>query len=94
MKTPKIVGDSWELWVEDSHTGWKFLGHPFSIYEMIDKEFPCERLIDEYDEKHIITWGTKFGPLWKDVLTFIKQKGIKARGIALPKMQGERGPSD
>jgi hypothetical protein len=48
----------------------------------------------KYDEKHIITWGTKFGPLWKDVLTFIKQKGIKARGIALPKMQGERGPSD
>ena len=91
---PKIVGKTWELWVEEGRLGWEFEGVPTDIYKMVNDEFPASRLVDEYDEKHVITWGTKFGPLYEDVLEFLGKWGIEARGENLPEMDGERGPYD
>jgi hypothetical protein len=93
-EAPKIVGDNWVLWVVDGRLGWYHDGWDFTAYNMVNAEFPAERLVAEYDEKHIITWGTRFGPLWEDVLEFLHKRGIKAEGVNLPEMGGERGPYD
>ncbi|NBW09350.1 MAG: hypothetical protein EBR82_15125 [Caulobacteraceae bacterium] len=92
--TPRIVGDNWVLWVVDGRLGWYHDGWDFTAYNMVNAEFPTERLVAEYDEQHIITWGTRFGPLWEDVLEFLHKWGIKAEGVNIPKMDGERGPYD
>lgn len=93
-RVAKIVGDGWELWLEADYLGWEFSGEPYEIWKMVSEEFPNRRIDDEYNEKHIITWGTRFGPLYDDVIEFLGKWGIKARGVGLPKMSGERGPYD
>jgi hypothetical protein len=93
-RKPKLVGDGWELWLDEDYLGWEFSGEPYDICKMVSDEFPNRRVNQEYDEKHIITCGTRFGPLWEDVLEFLRERGIKARGVHLPKMGGERGPYD
>lgn len=94
METTKIVGDGWKLWVEDGRGGWEFEGAPWEIYDMVSSEFPAERLVEEYDGRHIVTWGTRFGPLWEDVLEFLTKWGVKAEGVDVPEFAGEQGPFD
>lgn len=91
---PKVVGEGWELWVEDGRNGWDFSGTEWKIYDMVNDAFPSRRLVDEYDEKHIITWGTRFGPLYEDVLEFLHKWGVKAKGVNIPPRGGERGVFD
>lgn len=91
---PKIVGQTWELSITDGRGGWEFDGWPSQIRKMVNDEFPPERIVEQYDEKHIITWGTRFGPLYDDVLEFLAKWGVEARGVDLPKMEGENGPRD
>jgi|688.fasta_scaffold314197_2 hypothetical protein len=94
MDKPKIAGKGWELWLDEDYLGWEFSGEPYDICKMVSDEFPNRRVDQEYDEKHIITWGTRFGPLYEDVLAFLEKWGIKARGVGLPEMGGERGTYD
>lgn len=104
MKTnePKIVGDGWTLHIEEGYLGWDISapdgGIPdaagFKILGMVKEEFPAQRIVDEYDEKHIITWGTRFGPLYDDALEFLHKWGVKCEGVDLPEMEGESGPYD
>ena len=89
---PYIKGDNWTIWIERGDEAWLHDGWDFTALEMLNSEFPAERLVKEYDERHIITWMTRFGPLWDDVLEFLHKWGIKAEGVNIPVPTGERGP--
>lgn len=102
MNIPRIVGDGWVLHIEDGFIGWE-LSHPsggvpnadaFRILAMASDEFPAKRIVDEYDGKHVVVWGTRFGPLYEDALAFLRKWGVKCEGVDIPEMQGERGPYD
>lgn len=102
MNIPRIVGDGWVLYVEDGFIGWE-LSHPsrgvpnadaFRILAMVNDEFPSQRIVDEYEEKHTVVWGTRFGPLYEDTINFLRTWGVKCEGVDIPEMQGERGPYD
>jgi hypothetical protein len=89
---PKIVGDGWELFIKDGFIGWEFSGLEYRILDMVNAEFPPERIVDEYDERHVVVWGTKFGPLYEDTLDFLHKWGVKCKGVDIPEMDGESGP--
>lgn len=89
---PKIVGDGWELYIQDGFIGWEINGLQYEILDMVNSEFPPEKIVDEYDEKHVVVWGTRFGPLYEDTLEFLHKWGVKCDGVNIPEMDGESGP--
>jgi hypothetical protein len=91
---PYIEGDNWKIWIEDGREGWLHDGWDFTALRMLNSEFPVERLVDEYDGHHTITWATRFGPLFHDALEFLAKWGIKAEGVNIPESGGEIGTID
>jgi hypothetical protein len=97
MTGEHIAGNGWVAWVSDGYPLWMVEmpdgDQNTDIYKMISSEFSSQRVLDEYLEKFVITHGNRLGPLYEDVVEFLKKWGVAAKAVNVT-YEGEGGPAD
>jgi hypothetical protein len=93
MTGPKIAGDGWEAWFDESAFSWRMSGGEWAILKMIKDRFPADVIESDYMTISKAEDDRPFGPLYEDAVAFLNQWGVRASADGVSPAVSEDPPS-